>query len=142
MIDDDDDDDDDVDVQDVSDKQIFYLLAKLERNSHQRMLKMGLQNFWYVVLCLLHLALYYVVSSKQTKPCAFFEVISHSRILYEAMQLKKGTRYEKCFENLFCLVKSLCLAITLKLQCGTIVSRIILLIFVLKCVGYLFILIS
>lgn len=52
MIDDDDDDDDDVDVQDVSDKQIFYLLAKLERNSHQRMLKMGLQNFWYVVLCL------------------------------------------------------------------------------------------
>lgn len=49
MIDDDDDDDDDVDVQDVSDKQIFYLLAKLERNSHQRMLKMGLQNFWYVV---------------------------------------------------------------------------------------------
>lgn len=40
-----------------------------------------------------------VVSSKQTKPCAFFEVISHSRILYEAMQLKKGTKDEKCFEN-------------------------------------------
>ena len=52
--------------------------------------------------------------------CLFLKLVSH-----RGYAIEKGTKYAKSFENVFCLVKSFRLALTLRSQCGTIVSRVI-----------------
>lgn len=55
-------------------KLFICFVAKLVRNSHQRMLKMVLQNFWYAVLCyfLLWLLEQFEYGKLSVRPCLHY----------------------------------------------------------------------